>query len=58
MALLLLLASAASACPVCTDPSDVRAAAYFDMTMFLSLAPLGLFGLGAWYVWRRFEALS
>jgi hypothetical protein len=58
MATVLLLASAALACPVCTDPNDVRAAAYFDMTMFLSLAPLGLLGLGAWYVWRRYEALS
>jgi hypothetical protein len=58
MPTLLLLASAALACPFCSDPNDVRASAYFNMTMFMSLAPLGLFGLGVWYVWRRYEARS
>ena len=56
--LLALLTSAALACPVCMDPNDVRAGAYFDMTVFLSLAPLGCIGLGGWYLWRRSEELS
>jgi hypothetical protein len=51
--LLALLTSSALACPVCSDPNDVRAAVYFDMTMFLSLMPLGFMGFGGWYVWRR-----
>jgi hypothetical protein len=55
---LALLAQAALACAVCSDPEDVRAAAYLDMTLFLSLVPLGLIGLGAWYVWRRQLTLS
>ena len=51
--LLALLTSPALACAVCSDPNDVRAAAYFNMTMFLSIVPLGFMGFGAWYVWRR-----
>ena len=51
--LLALLTSPALACAVCSDPNDVRQAAYFNMTMFLSLAPLAFMGFGAWYVWRR-----
>jgi hypothetical protein len=53
--LLPLLSSPALACAVCSDPNDVRAAVYFDMTMFLSLAPLGFVGFGAWYIWRRMQ---
>ena len=56
--LLTLLTSPALACAVCSDPNDVRAAAYFNMTMFMSLMPLGVFGFGAWYVWRRMVTLS
>lgn len=56
--LLVLLTSPALACAVCTDPTDVRAGAYFDMTMFLSLAPLGFASLGGWYLWRRAEKLA
>lgn len=55
MALLLALLAPpdAHACAVCQDPGDVRAAAYFDMTMFLSLVPLGTIGIGVAWVWRR-----
>ena len=53
MALLLLLEGASLACAVCQDPSDTRAAVYLDMTVFLSLLPLGAMASGGGYLWWR-----
>lgn len=47
------LSSAAWACAVCQDPTDTRAAVYFDMTMFMSLLPLITMGGGGWWLYRR-----
>jgi hypothetical protein len=58
MAVALLLSVAAWACPVCQDPTDVRAAAYFDMTIFLSLLPLLAMASIGWWIWRRTLALD
>jgi hypothetical protein len=43
------------ACSVCQDPDDPRAAAYFNMTIFLSLLPLAAMGGIAWWLYRRYQ---
>lgn len=56
MIVLLLEPAAALACAVCTDPNDPRTAAYFDMTMFMSLLPLTAIGLVVWWLYRQYSA--
>lgn len=46
----------ALACSVCSDPNDPRSAAYFDMTIFMSLLPLLVMGTAAIWIWRRMSA--
>jgi hypothetical protein len=50
---LALLATDALACAVCSDPTDPRAGAYFDMTIFMSLLPLTAMGLIVFWLYRR-----
>jgi hypothetical protein len=52
--LALFLADAASACAVCTDPTDKRADAYFDMTMMMSLLPLAALALAGFWLYRQY----
>jgi hypothetical protein len=54
--LLWLVGSAAWACAVCQDPTDVRAGVYYDMTLFMSLLPLTTMGLGGFWLYRRAAA--
>jgi hypothetical protein len=49
-ALLLLLPAAAHACAVCGGFADRNRQAFFNMTIMLSLLPLGLIGAGVWWV--------
>jgi hypothetical protein len=49
-ALLLLLPAAAHACAVCGGFADRNRQAFFNMTILLSLLPLGLIGTGLWWV--------
>ena len=52
------MASPVWACAVCQDPTDVRAKAYFDMTMFMSLFPLLAMATIGWWIYRRIMALE
>ncbi len=52
------LSAAAWACAVCQDPTDVRAAVYFDMTMFMSALPLITMAIGGWWLYRRAVAVG
>jgi hypothetical protein len=40
----------AQACPVCFAASERSRVAFFDMTMFMSLLPLGMIGGGLWWL--------
>jgi hypothetical protein len=57
-ALVLGSTSASWACAVCTDPTDPRSNAYFDMTMFLSLLPLAALGFVSWWLYRQYSAAA
>jgi hypothetical protein len=54
LAVTLMSASVAFACPVCgADKDDAARQAFFDTTIFLSLLPLAMFGgLVYWFVRR------
>lgn len=49
----LLAPGAALACAVCQDPTDTRAAIYWDMTMFMSFLPLLTICGGGYWLYRR-----
>ena len=49
-ALLAVLPGAAHACAVCGGFADRNRQAFFNMTILLSLLPLGLIGGGIWWV--------
>jgi len=49
-ALLLLVPTGAHACAVCGGFADRNRQAFFNMTILLSLLPLGLIGGGVWWV--------
>jgi len=44
------------ACAVCFDNDTRMSKALLDMTVFLSLVPLGMIVGGGWYAWRRVSA--
>ncbi|MEZ4234649.1 MAG: hypothetical protein R3F59_00470 [Myxococcota bacterium] len=41
------------ACSVCSDPNDPRSAAYYDMTIFMTLLPLIAMGIIGSWLYRR-----
>lgn len=50
--MLLLLAAAAFACPVCGQPLENNQTNYLVMTIVLSLLPLGMMGGVGFWVYR------
>lgn len=54
----LALSDVARACAVCTNPNDVRSAAYFDMTMFMSLLPLAAIGGVVYWLYRTYASAA
>ncbi|MEQ1504840.1 MAG: hypothetical protein ABMB14_21575 [Myxococcota bacterium] len=56
MIALYTLGAAALACPVCSDPNDPSANAYFSSTMFLSFLPLIAMGVVALWLYRAYTA--
>jgi hypothetical protein len=55
MMLWLLWANQALACPVCQDPNDPAAGAYFNMTIFMSLLPLAAMSAIGWWLYRAYQ---
>lgn len=56
---LLALASTAVACPVCFAPkNEENRVAFISMTVFLTLLPLGLIGLGVWWYKKRLREFN
>jgi hypothetical protein len=55
---MLVLVSAAWACPVCGAPGASNEWAYVAMTVVLSLLPLGFMGGVGWWIYQHVKAAS
>lgn len=50
--------ASAFACAVCFDANDESREAFVNMTILLSLLPLGIIGGTIFYLWRKARALE